>query len=607
MLKLFEGGFSDHELLVSVVNISNFHRIQGSVELEKAAEYVYGILKELDSFDSKIMNFPYTTPYGNLSPVVGWWVKDAELWMVKPNEKLLHSFRRSKTLVVAHSPGGDVTAEVVHISCGDRSRCYDGVDVSGKAVLTSGNAFLTYREACKREASAVLLYREDVPYDAVLYISLFLTPEDVGWAKPLALSVSKRTANDIIQHLRNGDKVVVRAYVNAGFTGGQQIKVVSARLGDNPTEIHLFAHYCHPHSTVNDNVSGAATLLELAKVLNELIRRGKIPQPKKHSVVLLWYPEYYGPTAYLPGKEGVVFGVNLDMIGEKQEVTNSTLNYVRPPPSLFHPYEALFYYELRKAISETSFASPKKSVGLRFDTLPYEVGSDHDVYILLGVPAVMINQWPDAYYHTDLDTVDKFNTKTAILIGSAVGSAAYKATTGNVDKHLIISYVFEYLGSETSWVSDEVRVYRLNYLCRKLCDNVTKYLGNSLNLEKIMPQDGRSISDESATLDGELIYVGPPGILDLRALVRQLSEAEVDELESIMKLGKYMRTILQCIIPLLLKRRKTVRELRDEIVGEVGVNIGFKEVEKLLSILIRAGLVVRINSTNEVGGYHHRS
>lgn len=594
LLKLFEESFSSHDLLASVVGISNFHRIQGSVEMKKAAEYIYSILKGLGSFDSKIESFPYTTTYGSLSPVVGWWVNDAELWTIRPNEKLLHNFRRSKTLVVAHSPGGEVTAEVVHISCGDRSRCYDGVDVSGKAVLTSGNAFLTYREVCKRGASAVLLYRDDAPYDAVPYISLFLTPEDVGWARSLALSVSKRTANDIIQHLRNGDRVVVRAYVNAGFTEGQQIKVVSARLGDNPTEIHLFAHYCHPRGTVNDNVSGAATLLELAKVLNELISRGRISQPKKHSIVLLWYPEYYGPTAHLPGKEGVVFGVNLDMIGEKQEVTNSTLNYVRPPPSLFHPYEALFYYELRKAISETSFASPKKSVGLRFDTLPYEVGSDHDVYILLGIPAVMINQWPDAFYHTDLDTVDKFNPKVAILIGSAVGSAAYKAATGNIDKHLIISYVFEYLGSETSWVSDEVRVYRLNYLRRKLCDSMTKYLGSSFNIEKITLQDGGLASNEGPTLEGEFTYVGPPGILDLRAVVRQLSEAEVDELEAIMKLGKHMRTILQCIIPLLLKKRKTVRELRDEIVGEVGVNIGFKEVEKMLSILIKARLVVRI-------------
>ncbi|MEM4498682.1 MAG: DUF4910 domain-containing protein [Sulfolobales archaeon] len=594
LLKLFEGGFSSHDLMTSVVNISNFHRIQGSIEMERAARYIYNILKELVSFDSKIMNFPYTTPYGTLNPVVGWWVKDAELWTVRPNEKLLHSFRKSKTLVVAHSPGGEVTAEVVHINCGDRSRCYGDVDVSGKAVLTSGNAFLTYREACRRGASVVLLYRDDAPYDAVPYMSLFLTPDDVRWAKSLALSVSRRTAHDIIQHLKNGDKVVVRAYVDAGYTDGQQINVVSARLGDNPTEIHIFAHYCHPRGTVNDNVSGAATLLELAKVLDELIRRGKLSQPKKHSIVLLWYPEYYGPTAYLPGKEGVVFGVNLDMIGERQEVTNSTLNYVRPPPSLFHPYEALFYYELRRAISEASFTSPKKSVSLRFDTLPYEVGSDHDVYILLGVPAVMINQWPDTYYHTDLDTVDKFNPKIAILIGSAVGSAAYKASTEGIDKHLVISYVFEYLGSETSWVSDEVRAYRLKYLCRKLSDSMTKYLGNSLNLEKITLQDGGLTSDEDVTLDREFIYVGPPGILDLRAIVRQLSEAEVDELEVILRSGRYVKTILQCIIPLLLKRRKTVRELRNEIVGEVGVDIGVKELEKILNILVKVGLVIEI-------------
>ncbi len=591
-LKILKEEFSRDELLASVINISNFHRIQGSVGIEDAAEYIYSVVKELSAFDSEMLEFPYSTSWGNFNPVVGWWVKDAELRVERPKEKLIQNFRNSKTLVVSHSPGGEVSAEVVYVNRGDRSKHYDGVDVGGKAVIACGNPFLTYREACRRGASAILLYREDVPYNATPYLSLFLSPEDVGWANALALSISRKTADELIQRLRTGDKVIVRARVVAGFRDDPKIRVVTAKLGDGTSEVHVFAHYCHPGGTVNDNVSGAATLLELAKVLDRLVNRSKLPLPKKHSLVLLWYPEYYGSVAYLTRKKGeVVFGVNLDMIGERQEVTNSTLNFVRPPPSFFHPYEAVVYRELRNALSAPSFTSPKKLVSLRFDTLPYEVGSDHDIYILSGIPAVMINQWPDIYYHTDLDTVDKFDPNVSILIGSAVGSAIYEVSFNGAETYAVMSYVLEYLGSETSWVSEEVRAFRLNYLCSKLSERLFKYLGTSFNLEKIMPQCGKAPANETLP-QKKFTYVGPSCIVDLRAITRQLSDSEIDEVEGIMRSEKYMRTVFQGILPLLLREGKTVSRLRDEIIGEVGVDVSVNDLEKMLSILVRAKLAV---------------
>ncbi|MCX8186713.1 MAG: DUF4910 domain-containing protein [Sulfolobales archaeon] len=591
--KVIREGFSRQELLATTITLSNYHRIQATEDLEDAAEYIYRTLKELKSFDAKILKYPYSASYGNLNPVVGWWVRDAEIRCLKPKEELLHSFRVSRTLVVAHSPGGEVEAEVTYVGLGDRAKYYEGLKVNGKAVLVTGNTYLAYREACRRGATAVLFYKEDAPYNAVPYLSLFLSPEEIKWAKALALSVSRKTVDELRHNLINGDKVVVKARVDAGYTNDAQINVVTAKLGDSPSEIHVFAHYCHAGGMVNDNASSAALLIELCKVLNEAIDRGKLTLPKKHSIRLLWYPEYYGSTAYLThNKEEIAFGVNLDMVGEKQEITNSTLCYVRPPPSLFHPHEALLYYELRKALSKASYTSPKKLIGIRFDTLTYEVGSDHDIYIAFGIPAVMINQWPDTYYHTDLDTIDKFDPDTSILIGSAVGASMYRASTNEVAKDLIISYIFEYIGSETHWVSDEIRSLRINYIYDKLSKKLTTYFDKINIAENLIPTETPlNKAEDSGKRQKMYTYIGPSGIIDLRTIIKSLSE---DELDNILRNKNYVRTIIQGIIPMLLKSSKTIEQLRYEIIGELGVSVESTELERIVETLLKTKLIIEV-------------
>jgi Zn-dependent M28 family amino/carboxypeptidase len=594
MFKMFKDLFPRQELLMLTNEVSYIHRIQGSEGIEEAADLIYGFVKELGVFDVELHTYEYSRSYGNLQPLTGWWVRDAVLRMVKPYEKLLHSFSMSRTLVVAHSPGGEVRAKVVNVGLGDRAKHYEGVDVEGKAVLACGNVFLAYREACRRGASLVLLYRDDLPEDAVPYLSLFLRPEDISWAKALALSISRRTAYEIIRHISYGDEVVVEASVEAGFRGSPKIKVVTARLGDVGTEVHLLAHYCHPGGTVNDNVSGTVALLGLSKVLSKAVNDGRIPQPKKHDLVIIWCPEYYGSVAYLTSRpvDNVVFSINLDMIGEKQDVTGSTLNYVRPPPRLFHPYEAVVYYELRNALSNSStFSSPKKLISYRFDVTPYEVGSDHDIYIVNGIPAVMINQWPDTYYHTDLDSIDKFDPEITTLISSAVGSATYKLLLNKLDKSLITSYVFEYLGSETSWVSDDVRTYRLHYLHKVLRSRLIKYLNDDLGL------GGLNISYDGLTSGGvgiKYFYRGPPDIIRLKDVIASLGEEDLNYLETIFRGRKYLRTVIQVLIPLLLKEPKTIDELKSEVIGELGVDIEYEVLERLVNILVKLNYLARV-------------
>ena len=63
---------------------------------------------------------------------------------------------------------------------------------------------------------------------------------------------------------------------------------------------------------------------------------------------------------------------------------------------------------------------------LRAEASPFEMGSDHEVYqdASFGIPAIYLNDWPDRYIHTNLDTPDNIDAtklQRVAFIGAASG------------------------------------------------------------------------------------------------------------------------------------------------------------------------------------------
>src|SRR5258707_15524868 len=63
---------------------------------------------------------------------------------------------------------------------------------------------------------------------------------------------------------------------------------------------------------------------------------------------------------------------------------------------------------------------------LRAEYSAYTMGSDHDVYqdSSFGIPAIYLNDWPDRYIHTNMDSaanIDPTKLKRAAFIGAASG------------------------------------------------------------------------------------------------------------------------------------------------------------------------------------------
>jgi hypothetical protein len=122
--------------------------------------------------------------------------------------------------------------------------------------------------------------------------------------------------------LGTGETVRLQANVDAGQHAGSY-DIVSARIrGSDPAlasqEIAFTCHLDHPHPGANDNASGCATILEVARTFAKLIREGTVPRPAR-TLHFLWPPEIEGTTILLNARpdlaQRIVAAVHMDMVG----------------------------------------------------------------------------------------------------------------------------------------------------------------------------------------------------------------------------------------------------------------------------------------------------
>ncbi|MHA1583470.1 MAG: DUF4910 domain-containing protein [Candidatus Baldrarchaeia archaeon] len=421
-----------------VANITRFHRIQASPGFHEAATYVYNELKksgievELWKFksDGKKKYFEFTSP-------IGWDVEEGYLEIIEPKCQKIADFSKIPTSIVAHSnstPEDGITAEVVYVGKGETGKDYEGKDVKGKFVLAYGAPRRVHKEAVvKRGAVGVILFRKmfDAP-DAVPYRGFWPTADEIK-NLGVGFSISLRQAEQLISRLEKGEKIKVKGYIKARFFDSWLEVVTGVIRGEKrpEEEVLLIAHLCHPKPSANDNASGSGLLIEIAKTLKRLIDRGKIPKPKR-TLRFMWVPEYYGTVAVVSEKMErlgkIVSVINLDMVGENQNLCGSTITITETPLSLpsFLPFLLEDFIEEEAKRGMKQFGATDALYSLRFKGTAYSYGSDHDVFVNvdLRVPAAAIICWPDKFYHSSEDTIDKVDPKVLEKIGVAAACTA---------------------------------------------------------------------------------------------------------------------------------------------------------------------------------------
>jgi len=282
--------------------------------------------------------------------------------------------------------------------------------VEGCAVLATGKPAVVYREAVVgRGARCVITDFMPAP-DARIGRTPEEMPDTVNYAsfgseaqgEGFGFNVSHRTFKRL-QGMVGAGAVEVDAFLDAD-TGTGDLQVLEAHVGVPGAQkpILLLAHLCHPRPGANDNASGAALLAELVRVLRTM--------PLEREVIALWMPEFYGTIAWLVDqKPDLACAINMDMIGEDQAKTGSTLEVTATPWSL-----PSFIADLM-AVNLTSH-------DFRLMLMGFTWGSDHAVLndASVHVPALSLTQWPDRFYHSSDDTPDKSSVQSFEWVGRGI-------------------------------------------------------------------------------------------------------------------------------------------------------------------------------------------
>ena len=139
-----------------------------------------------------------------------------------------------------------------------------------------------------------------------------------------------------------------------------------------------------------------------------------------------------GTYAYLSRHENdiprMVAGINLDMVGEDQDQTGSSLLIECPPDAM-----TSFAPDLLERLREDLFDDAPSHTGLggyplfRYGTVGFSGGSDHYIFAdpTVGVPMPMLIQWPDKFYHTSADTLDRVDPSMLARAGTLAAAYAF--------------------------------------------------------------------------------------------------------------------------------------------------------------------------------------
>ncbi len=611
--------YSSYRRLYSYLkHITEYHRIQGSNGLIAASNYIAKVLGELD-VDHEIIRVDKNTDLGLFRIPVGWDVFDAELWITKPKHQRLLKLDDHPTMVLAHSPpsNGWIEGELVYVGKGIREEDYSGKNVLGKIVLAHGSPYYVYKEASKRGAIGILYYRRNAPENAVPYAGLFLTINEARNAKAVGLSISNKIAKQLIRYLDKNEKVVLRFRVDAKYNFNPILPVVLAKYDGRRKEGYaLTAHICHPKPGAHDNGSGAAALLEAATILaNALKKDDKLPHPY-YTIYFIWVPEYLGTQGLFTKKndlqEVIRAAINLDMVGAKPEITGSILHHINSSISKPSYLDPLLEKTLRTILSTPStYSSLNKSMSIRYDRGPYEGGSDHDVFISYGIPASMLNQWPDKFYHTDMDDLENIDPLLLVKISVAALSTIYFVSSinenaeENSDKlryllHITTDY-YNIIINERLFMINEKELEereKIKETLASLFSNTFDDIMRHFNFNEALEFKKKFMSIIEINRANNRHDIGGPrpnklfhGILSTRYLYDEHRDKILELMELVEKNNKYTTILFREALH-LADGKRGIDEIYDILISEYGSDsISRNDLVRFFKILESLGLI----------------
>ena len=452
---------------------THYHRPMGGGEgFEAVVRYVEEKARAYGLEDVRVIRQKTATP--SWSPQVG------ELTLVAPYVRRL-AFTPEVALSLAdYSRTARIDeAELVDVGAGDTDADYEGRQVAGTVVLATGAPAAVMEQAVWKRGALGLLYftalRRDFQ-DQLPWTRIPVENADKTRTGTFAFVLSQREGLRLRGELaaaRQPYKVSGR--VESTFHDPPSQAIVEAVI--RGTTVHdqdvvLTAHLQEERFSANDDASGCANVLEIARALKRMIDDGRLPRPRR-DIRFWWVDEISAPERYFADqpdqRRQFLANINQDMVGARQSAGSRVQFVTRPPWS-----RASFLGDVVESIVESlvqgntaylsagqarqslqSGATPsggsvatdeqqyssavlaRLGTRERYDArvVPFHNSTDHQVFNMptIGITGVTFTNWPDDYIHSTDDDLWQMDATQLKRNAVAVAEAAWVAADAGED------------------------------------------------------------------------------------------------------------------------------------------------------------------------------
>jgi hypothetical protein len=445
------GEISGSAALRTVNALSLHHRMRGSEGYRAAAEVIGQRLKDYGLAEIDTIRLPADGRifYGTQRSRPAWNARFAELWEQKQDggrwsdSVRIASWADQPITLAQDSVSGRAEAELIDVGTGSSAADYAGKDVRGKLVLVSSQPeAAAHLAVTERGAAGIVSWAQNQKQawwgedESLIRWGHLDTWDDPAFA----FMVSPGQARAWQQRLAKGESVRLRAQVDAGRSAGAYLIPTAVIPGrDRKEEIVFSCHLDHPSPGANDNASGCAGILEIARTLQRLVRDKRLPQPKR-TIRFIWPCEIECTISLLNARpefaSRTLATVHLDMIGGNTEITKGALRVEGSPPSLPSfvgdvGFTIARWVDAQATRYANEGAAPFPLLDPAGTKNPlnakiggFSEGSDHQVWAegSWRVPVIYVADWPDRYIHTNKDVpgnLDATKMKRAMFIAAA--------------------------------------------------------------------------------------------------------------------------------------------------------------------------------------------